>query len=361
MAATDRGKPSLSPPVVPVWAGHGSGRPQTAGNDRLSPVIPTQRQFDAIIDDDSAALAGVRGHHTVAMMAGVLEVPVTAIRHWVRGGLLQPTHHHAGIDWFDFGELVVGRRLTRLLRAGFGLRELDSRLAALHPQGAAGAARDLERIVVDGRRLSLRCGGDLLGPGGQRQLSFYTPALMDEDPPPVAVLAWSAPADGAASGAFTLDGEAPQEEAELLAMAADLEASGDLEPATEALRALLQAGGPSARVSFMLAELLYRVGDLTASRERYYAAIELDPDHLEARTGLGCVLAELGDPELAEAALDGVLRQQPDYADAHWHLAGILDSVGRVRDATRHLRTFVALAPDSPWARTAIERLADRR
>lgn len=322
-------------------------------------MIPTQRQFDAIIDGESSALAGVRGHHTVAMMAGVLEVPVTAIRHWVRGGLLRPTHQHAGIDWFDFGELVVGRRLARLLRAGFGLRELDTRLAALHPDGAGGAARDLERIVIDGKRLSLRCGGTLLGAGGQRQLGFYTPDLTAEEVPPVAVIPWSAPVNHTTSTAI-LDGEPPPAEAELLAMAADLEAAGELEPATEALRALLQAGGPSARVTFMLAELLYRVGDLTASRERYYAAIELDPDHLEARTGLGCVLAELGDHELAEAALDGVLRQQPDYADAHWHLAGILDSVGRAFDATRHLRTFVALAPDSPWARTAIERLADR-
>jgi len=322
-------------------------------------VIPTQRQFDAIIDGDSSALAGVRGHHTVAMMAVVLEVPVTAIRHWVRGGLLRPTHQHAGIDWFDFGELVVGRRLARLLRAGFGLRELDTRLAALHPDGAGGAARDLERIVIDGKRLSLRCGGTLLGAGGQRQLGFYTPDLTAEEVPPVAVIPWSAPVNHTTSSVI-LDGEAPPAEAELLAMAADLEAAGELEPATEALRALLQAGGPSARVTFMLAELLYRVGDLTASRERYYAAIELDPDHLEARTGLGCVLAELGDHELAEAALDGVLRQQPDYADAHWHLAGILDGVGRAFDATRHLRTFVALAPDSPWARTAIERLADR-
>jgi tetratricopeptide (TPR) repeat protein len=149
-------------------------------------------------------------------------------------------------------------------------------------------------------------------------------------------------------------------EAELLTLAADLDAAGEIEHATEALRALLQARGPDARVSFMLAELLYRAGDMTASRERYYAAIELDPDHLEARTGLGCVLAELGDHELAEAALDGVLMQQPDYADAHWHLAGILDSVGRWSDATRHLRTFLTLAPDSPWARTAMERLADR-
>lgn len=322
-------------------------------------MIPTQRQFDAIIDGDSAAVAGVRGHHTVAMMAAVLEVSVAAIRHWVRGGLLRPTHHHAGIDWFDFGELVVGRRLGRLLRAGFGLRELDARLAALHPRGAAGAARELDRIVVDGRRLSLRCGDALLGAGGQRQLGFYTPDLAAEEVVATLVLPRHPPAADAGTR-VVLEGDGVPEEVELLALAADLEAAGDLEPATEALRALLQAGGPNARVSFMLAELLYRTGDLTAARERFYAAIELDPDHLEARTGLGCVLAELGDHELAEAALDGVLRQQPDFADAHWHLAGILENAGRPLDATRHLRTFVALAPDSPWARTAIERLADR-
>jgi Tfp pilus assembly protein PilF len=89
-------------------------------------------------------------------------------------------------------------------------------------------------------------------------------------------------------------------------------------------------------------------------------AIEFDSDHLEARTSLGCVLAELGDHELAEAALGGVLRQQPDYADAHWHLAGVLDAMGREADATRHIRAFVALAPDSPWVRMAHERLAAR-
>jgi tetratricopeptide (TPR) repeat protein len=103
--------------------------------------------------------------------------------------------------------------------------------------------------------------------------------------------------------------------------------------------------------------LLYRTGDLTAARERYYAAVELDADHLEARASLGCVLAELGDHELALAALEGVLRQQPDYADAHWHMAGVLTDIGRHDDAERHLRTFLALAPASPWAKLAREQL----
>ncbi|MFM9195476.1 MAG: tetratricopeptide repeat protein [Planctomycetia bacterium] len=100
------------------------------------------------------------------------------------------------------------------------------------------------------------------------------------------------------------------------------------------------------------------MGDLTAARERYDAAVELDAEHLEARSSLGCVLAELGEHELALAALDGVLRQQPDYADAHWHVAGVLHDMGRPAESRRHLQTFLALAPESPWATMAREKLA---
>jgi len=107
----------------------------------------------------------------------------------------------------------------------------------------------------------------------------------------------------------------------------------------------------------MLAELLYRAGDLSAARERYYATIEIDADHLQARSSLGCVLAELGEHELALAALEGVLRQEPEYADAHWHVAAVLTALGREPEARHHLRTFLALAPDSPWAESAREQL----
>jgi tetratricopeptide (TPR) repeat protein len=112
---------------------------------------------------------------------------------------------------------------------------------------------------------------------------------------------------------------------------------------------------------FMLAELLYRSGDLTAARERYYAVIEIDPDHLQARASLGCVLAELGEHDLAVAALEGVLRQEPDYADAHWHIAGVLREMGLASAADHHLGRFLALAPESPWANLARARLDESR
>ena len=91
----------------------------------------------------------------------------------------------------------------------------------------------------------------------------------------------------------------------------------------------LAAGGPSPEICFQLAELLYRLGDVTAARERYYMAIELDEDYVEARANLGCVLAETGQLELAVAAFQGALRYHSDYPDVHYHLARTLDDLGR--------------------------------
>lgn len=318
--------------------------------DDPSPALGRRRQpaepggWLALAPHESA----VRHLYTVSMMAAVLDVPEPAVRHWVRTGLLQPAQRQGTLDWFDFPQLVVGRGLARLLVAGLSLREIDARLATLTPGGAQEAALACERIVADGRRLSIRRDGRLLGANGQLQFGFYTAALDDDVP----ALVIRAPAIEPVDAAPAVDGVG-----ELLDLAADLAAGGQFAEAAEALRAVLQASGPTAEVTFMLAEVLYRSGDLTAARERYYAAIELDADHLEARANLGCVLAELGDHELALAALEGVLRQQPDYADAHWHLGGILDGVGRRAEAERHYESFVSLAPDSPWAAHARGRL----
>ena len=121
--------------------------------------------------------------------------------------------------------------------------------------------------------------------------------------------------------------------------------------------AAMSAAGPDPEGCFQLAELLYRQGDLGGARERYYMAIELDENYVEARANLGCVLAEMGQRDLAAAAFKGALRYHPDYADAHYHLARTLDEMGHRRTAEQHWRRFLALAPGSPWAAEAEERL----
>jgi DNA-binding transcriptional MerR regulator len=120
---------------------------------------------------------GVSRLYTVAMMADVLRVPRSAVRRWRRRGLIEPARRSGSIEWFGFPQLVVGRQLVRLLQAGLSLRDIDAQLPTLAPGGAAEAARIADRIVADGRRLSIRRDGGLMGAGGQLQLGFYTDAL----------------------------------------------------------------------------------------------------------------------------------------------------------------------------------------
>jgi len=43
----------------------------------------------------------------------------------------------------------------------------------------------------------------------------------------------------------------------------------------------------------------------------------------------------------------------------HYHLARTLDDLGRQKEAGAHWRRFIELAPDSPWADEARERLSN--
>lgn len=336
-------------------------RPRSSRHDRCG-----LRVGKSLADDDertsTADHPGIRRLYTPAMIADVLGVPSAAVRHWIRGGLLEPARRSRTLVWLDYPQLVVGRGLARLLAGGLSLREIDAKLSGLVPGGAAAAARATERIVTDGRRLSIRRGDRLVGAFGQLQFEFYTERLettVPQDSSGVVELAGDRWTDLAVATAERSAGSV--DVAEILDLADDLEAAGEFGEAAEALRALLQAQGPSAQVMFMLAEMLYRSGDLAAARERYYATIEIDAEHLQARTSLGCVLAELEEHDLALAALEGVLRQEPEYADAHWHVASVLAGMGRQAEARHHLGIFLELAPQSPWATLARERLEPPR
>ena len=146
----------------------------------------------------------------------------------------------------------------------------------------------------------------------------------------------------------------------MLELAETLEDDCQFEAAADTYRSMLMAFGATAETNFQLAELLYRTGDINAARERYYAAIELDEEFVEARANLGCVLAEQGQLELAVSAFEGALQYHADYPDVHFHLARVYEQLVRVEDARHHWQRFLELSPessDSSWAEEAISRL----
>lgn len=323
-----------------------------AESGRLQVVTETTLwQRLGLVDDPQQ----VQRLYTAAMLAELLGVSISVVRRWQRRGLIRPIREVRKLAYFDFQEICTARRLAELLAQGVTPSEIQRQLAALRR-----ILPDVERplaqlsIIVEGRDILLRQGDGLLDAHGQMRIDFE--AVEPDAPRPSVPLVdarrWLQPAgqSHAAPPIPTLP--------ELLDAAAGCEEAGRLDEAIDLLRVALAAHGPNPEIQFQLAELLYRQGEPLAARERYYAVLELDDEHVEARLNLGCVLAETGQPTLAVQALRGALSLHPDYADAHYHLARTLSELGCAAEARHHWEQFLRLAPESPWAAEARRRLA---
>lgn len=293
--------------------------------------------------------------YTPAMLARLLNVGVSAIRRWQRRGWIVPVREVRRLPYFDFQEVATARRLTELLAAGITPAAIQKELTAL-ARYLPDVTRPLAQlsIIVEGKHLLLRQGDGLLEPGGQMRFDFNAAAADTGAPAAGASIVFTSDILAFAGHKALGPAVAPDE---MVQLAGELEDEGQLEAAAEMYRAAMAAGGPRAETCFLLAELLYQVYDLPAARERYYMAIELDEDYVEARANLGCVLAELGEQELAISAFQGALAYHDAYPDAHYHLGRILDEAGRSDEATEHWEAFLRLAPNSPWADEARQRL----
>ncbi len=123
---------------------------------------------------------------------------------------------------------------------------------------------------------------------------------------------------------------------------------GELAGAADLYRAVLAAKGPRRKFASHWPRFFIVRVILTAARERYSIAVELNEDYVEARANLGCVLAELGDTELAIAAFHGALRFHPDYADVYFHLVNTLTDIGRKDEARPHWERFSSYRQKAP-------------
>src|SRR5205823_14574686 len=75
-------------------------------------------------------------------------------------------------------------------------------------------------------------------------------------------------------------------------------------------------------------------------------ALELQPDHVAARAGLGVTLASMRKLPEAVAELRQAVRLRPDFAQAHHNLGVALAELGRLDEAVVCLRQALALQPD---------------
>ncbi|WDQ19514.1 MerR family transcriptional regulator [Rhodopirellula sp. P2] len=340
----------------------------------------------------------IRQLHTPAMLAHLLGVSVRVIRRWHRRGLIRPVRTLHKLPYFDFQEVATARRLAAWVASGASPEAIERRIMQW-VEVVPNLRRPLDQlsILVEGKHVLLRQGEGLIEPGGQLRFDFD--ALEDSDesatevPMDTSILPFSrpgqsiaaefgsassdpmsartsSPAAGLSTNAIESEHNSMQfppaedlvdEEDDLLLSAYQAEDSGELETAIDCYHAVLARDGARSDIHFQIGELLYRIGETIAARERYYAALEVDPDFVEARSSLAGVLAETGQPELAVAAYRGALALHDDYPDVHYNLARILEDLHRSVEAEHHWRRFLQLSPGSPWADEAHARLEELR
>lgn len=351
----------------------GAEEPPLADSTLLSPLLRERaaRGFVEVIHETEfwQRLGMVDGEQTVkrlytpAMLADLIHVPVAIIRRWHRRGLIIPARTVHKLPYFDFTEVATARRLAELVAAGATAESIERRLEEL-AEFLPDVARPLAQlsVLIEGKQILLRQGEGLIEPGGQLRIDFdslESRAPQEDSPPESALIPFAAHANPNTRKDFAIDDFVPRDgdEDPLMREAYDAEDSGELELAVDYYHAILARDGARADICFQLGELLYRIGQIDAARERYYMAIELDESLVEARASLGCVLAETGRLELAVAAFQGTLCTHDDYPDVHYNLARTLDDLGRNTEAEPHWRRFLQLSPDSPWAHQAKERL----
>ncbi|MFM9064655.1 MAG: tetratricopeptide repeat protein [Pirellula sp.] len=305
-----------------------------------------------LVDDPSA-----KQLYTPAMVASLIKTPVSAVRRWHRIGLLPSIKVAHKLPYFDFEQVQCAKQIAAWVKQGAKVTDLKKQLDDFGSRIANRSLIDLD-IRIDGRRILLYDEGNLIGSQGQLHLNFDEP-IEDQDTsqePSILVIS-SHVGQASLRGPREIQDHGPSTRDAMLAAAEELEDAGRIQEAIEWHRVILAKYGSSADIVFGLGELLLRAGEVLAARERFYNAIEIDEDFVEARASLGCVLAETGQLDLAIAAFEGALAKDDHYPDVHYHLARSLDEIGNTQDATKHWLRFLQLSPQSPWAEEALERL----
>ncbi len=238
--------------------------------------------------------------YTPAMLAELLNVPVSIIRRWHRRKLIVPVREVRRLPYFDFQEVATARQLAALLAAGASPGAIERKLAELSRY-----VPDVERplaqlsVIVQGKQLLLRQGEGLIEPGGQLRFDFDALDQREDVP--------AEPAPGrplSRCPATTCCHQVPRR---CWNWPRRSRTRGNWSRPPNCIGRCWRRQDRLRKSVFNWPNCCIDSATCPAARERYYMAIELDEDYVEARANLGCVLAETGQLELAVAAFQGAL------------------------------------------------------
>lgn len=264
---------------------------------------------------------------TTRDVAGLLGLPPSHVRAYVRAGILRPHRGPRNEYRFSFQDLVLLRAAAGLHEAHIPPRRIHQALDRLRTQLPKGRSLSELRIVAENDRIVVSDGETAWNPlSGQYHLDFTVAELGAT----VSHLATRATREAEEAGA-EMDADDWYE------LGVDLEAYAPAEARHAYERAIeLDPGHPDAHVN--LGRILHDEGDVSAAEAHYRRAMERGP-HATASFNLGVALEDQGRNEEAEEAYRCAVLWDEDLAEAHYNLARLLENRGDPQAAIRHLAT----------------------
>ena len=258
---------------------------------------------------------------STAEVAQILSLSESRIRSFVRAGLVVPKRNEKKTLQFNFHDLLFLKTAKTLLASRIPRKTIARRLTSLKKSLPKKQPLTSLKIYADGQRL-------VVWDGKSRYQPDSGQFLFDFDPRTVLRTLKLAPR--------TVE-RARRTAAEWFDYGTTLEdrsISEALQAYTKALE--IDPSLNAARIN--LARLYHEAGNFRESEEQYRTAAASDLQDATPLFNLGVLLEDMKRPLAAVRAYEEALERDPDFADAHYNLGLLLDSLGQKKAAFAHLR-----------------------
>lgn len=265
----------------------------------------------------------------------ILGVDASRLRYWERLRLVRPQARW-GERFYSFGDLVALRTVKRLTENKIPAQRVRRAVALVEQQfGEAPLPLQALQFLEQGRDVLV------IPPGAARP---FSPIKQQ----------WAFSFDAPLRSRAKLHAMASPSPEDLFQSALDCEASPDTLPdAVENYRRVLDLAPHWVDAHINLGVALYQMGDTTAARDEFLAAVRLDPLNGIGRYNLGCILEEQGEIDEAIDHLRSAAQAMPAHADVHFNLALAYEKRGERRLAREQWMLYLRYAPNGPWAEQA--------
>lgn len=264
-------------------------------------------------------------------VAALLGLSAAQVRSYIRDGFLSPAQGARGEYRFSFQDLILLRTAKGLLAAKVPRRRIRLALQKLQQQLPEGRPLTGVRITAQDHQVVVRDGHELWDPAsGQILLDFDVAELQRKASTLVPVTdSRKQKKEPSTAEAWFEQGVELEEE--------------DSEGAIDAYRRALDLEPDLPEIWLNLGRLLHERGELAEAERCYRQAVEIDPDEPVSFFDLGVALQDQERFAEAAATYEQALALDDSFADAHYNLATVYESLGERQAAFRHLKTYKAL------------------